>query len=150
MITPDKLMDLARSLLDGQPDEAACRAAISRAYYALYHEVGAIIKSKHLQALMKYLNNEYTNMMPDRAKVEVCDSNEMRRYNLHKDYAIVLGKLIDNNTEQKFKTFVGKRHEADYDLSKHKSKFDKVDSSDLVNAIVKFLGEIKVKLCPQP
>jgi hypothetical protein len=127
-MNPDEFLQLARTLL-GQggtldpTSEAYARSAVSRAYYALFHESLAHLIANHNSELVASINENLARertptIGPDPITFDDLDMIEDQLHpQMHWVVAKALG-LVDSASSLNFKGFRKDRNEADYQLNK--------------------------------
>lgn len=122
MIGPDELINHAKQLImqENNPQEVEFRSAISRAYYAVYHEarIGMFTKYKKDMSDEICQHLDKRNRSYDKSKIEALDLDYIRkqRINLHEAISNTLMGIGEKRTSDQFRLFRVYRNRADYDI----------------------------------
>jgi uncharacterized protein (UPF0332 family) len=148
MIAPNCFLFQAKKLLINEnseyPAEVDFRSAISRAYYSLYHEAYALLKTKYKHKLVSQViltlerrNKSYNSNL-------VRELNERYIIELGINFHSIISQVLLGMQYQvgvDFKSFRRQRDDADYELS---LIFRRNEATEIVEEIEKLIGDIKI------
>jgi hypothetical protein len=146
MIKAELFLIQANKLIDPStnPTEVDFRSAISRAYYALYHETYPILEKKHRPKIIKFVKEEldrrkWTNI--DGIRLNNLEKSYLNALaiNYHRILSQVLG-VVDFELSQSFKESRADRDNADYDLN---LTYTLPESTARVNEVGETIKKIK-------
>ena len=146
-VTPDDLLQYAKSLLSAN-NEAALRAAISRAYYACFHVFSSFaICHRHELPRFSYKSGR------DTRSIEPYENPEFKAGVIHHGWIRpLLEKSTDRHTKEvgrKFHSIYTYRRQADYMLQSPISSSEAKTYLDEIEDVYKSLRTININSWPR-
>ena len=143
MINCEKFLGCAKRILaSNSGNEEDFRTAISRAYYALYHQTLLTTKNRYSLDLIDTIEKRENRILSRREKAQLSslDSKFLRTVNLHRLLPLILAKMGESSKSVLLKNYRDLRNQADYDL---KLDFKESDTITYVTAVETLLNEME-------